>query len=864
MPLFGVAPALRRSLVDPRDANAMRVRGQIRAVWPRISEKNFLRVSSYIIVLPFSFAVAPVDRKKHVVRSRSPSFFSVPLTSALLPFLSLSPSQHRYVLSQHVVGLHPTPQSGSAPSTISLYPNTHVHPPSFTVDSPESSGRDIVQYSQLSTPPTLNSNWQVWGSGAQRQPSGSSNASVADVSSTQRDTWASSRPSSGSWELPQTTDLTESPQKKDYSQLDPQSPMNPGPRNRNSSGLSARIDGQSPGVKSASRYGSVPSPTAVGFSSNVQYGSQTNGNSNFESTSVDDLTMGLRSMSVGDEYNNQGSYRPSGNMPQPQNAPPIRGPQMMQPHQARASFGGYTPQGDYSAYYAGPSGVDYAYGYSSNSDATIYGSPAPANATPQNGNVYGMTTSAVHPVHADMRQAGMYYDFGGSARPPASQYFYQAQPMLHYAAAAPHSPMQSTAISQMPPASLTDKKRELQYAIQQQQQLSHQLYASTLNHGRKLEGGDSSGVTLRSPLLDEFRANKSRKWELKDIFGYIVEFSGDQHGSRFIQQKLETATSDEKQIVFDEIVPNAALQLIQDVFGNYVVQKLFEHGTQIQKSVLAGTMEGHILTLSLQMYGCRVVQKAVEYILPDQQAAFVKELDSHVLKCVKDANGNHVIQKLIERVAPERLGFVQAFRGNVYELSTHPYGCRVLQRCFEHLKEEQTRPLLDELHKYTINLMQDQFGNYVVQFVLENGPAQDRNLIIAKLRGQMLQMAKHKFASNVCEKALVTADSENRRLLIEEIMTPKADGVSPIVTMMKDQYANYVLQRALTVVESEQKDVLISKIRPQLVTMRRYSSAYSKHLISIERLLEKASSQSVTDTTKPEGFRSEGEPPHTS
>ena len=51
---------------------------------------------------------------------------------------------------------------------------------------------------------------------------------------------------------------------------------------------------------------------------------------------------------------------------------------------------------------------------------------------------------------------------------------------------------------------------------------------------------------------------------------------------------------------------------------------------------------------------------------------------------------------------------------------------------------------------------------------------------------------------------------------------------NPNLTDLKD----YVLQRALTVVESEQKDVLISKIRPQLVTMRRYSSAYSKHLIS--------------------------------
>jgi hypothetical protein len=40
-----------------------------------------------------------------------------------------------------------------------------------------------------------------------------------------------------------------------------------------------------------------------------------------------------------------------------------------------------------------------------------------------------------------------------------------------------------------------------------------------------------------------------------------------------------------------------------------VIQKMFEHGTQVQKSVLANTMEGHILTLSTQLYGCRVVQK---------------------------------------------------------------------------------------------------------------------------------------------------------------------------------------------------------------------------------------------------------------
>ena len=81
----------------------------------------------------------------------------------------------------------------------------------------------------------------------------------------------------------------------------------------------------------------------------------------------------------------------------------------------------------------------------------------------------------------------------------------------------------------------------------------------------------------RSAVLEEFRNSKTRKYELRDILGHVVEFSGDQHGSRFIQQKLETSSSEDKQLVFDEMLPNA-LQLMTDVFGNYVVQKFFEHG----------------------------------------------------------------------------------------------------------------------------------------------------------------------------------------------------------------------------------------------------------------------------------------------
>ncbi|KAF7298594.1 PUM-HD domain-containing protein [Mycena indigotica] len=84
-------------------------------------------------------------------------------------------------------------------------------------------------------------------------------------------------------------------------------------------------------------------------------------------------------------------------------------------------------------------------------------------------------------------------------------------------------------------------------------------------------------------------------------------------------------------------------------------------------------------------------------------------------------------------------------------------------------------------------------------------------------------MACHKFASNVCEKAMIFGDSDGRKAIIEELMGPalRPDGLTPIGLLMKDQYGNYVLQRALAVAEGEQKEALTNAIRPQLATMRK-------------------------------------------
>ncbi|KAF4519151.1 hypothetical protein B566_EDAN008213 [Ephemera danica] len=372
--------------------------------------------------------------------------------------------------------------------------------------------------------------------------------------------------------------------------------------------------------------------------------------------------------------------------------------------------------------------------------------------------------------------------------------------------------------------------------------MSAQSLFAKLNQAAAVAAGASSssnGLDTKPPgrsrLLEDFRNNRFPNLQLRDLANHIVEFSQDQHGSRFIQQKLERASPTEKQLVFTEILAHS-YALMTDVFGNYVIQKFFEFGTPEQKATLAQKVRGHVLPLALQMYGCRVIQKALETISADQQHEIVRELDGHVLKCVKDQNGNHVVQKCIECVDPHSLQFIiNAFQGQVFALSTHPYGCRVIQRILEHCTQEQTQPILDELHSHTEQLIQDQYGNYVIQHVLEHGRPDDKSQIISSVRGKVLVLSQHKFASNVVEKCVTHASRPERSMLIDEVCTFGESGSgssssSALQTMMKDQYANYVVQKMIDVAESGQRKILMHKIRPHLSSLRKYT--YGKHIIA--------------------------------
>lgn len=149
---------------------------------------------------------------------------------------------------------------------------------------------------------------------------------------------------------------------------------------------------------------------------------------------------------------------------------------------------------------------------------------------------------------------------------------------------------------------------------------------------------------------------------------------------------------------------------------------------------------------------------------------------------------------------------------------------------------------MKEILENVRELCKNQSGNYVIQHVLLHGLPQHRTAVIQSLRGSILALSRHKFASNVVEKCISSASRQDRELLIDEMVGRDEDAEPPLLAMVKDQFGNYVVQRLIDVADDAQRVRLFDKIRPYSAILR--TVPYGKHIVTkMERLSGKPVNQ---------------------
>lgn len=350
------------------------------------------------------------------------------------------------------------------------------------------------------------------------------------------------------------------------------------------------------------------------------------------------------------------------------------------------------------------------------------------------------------------------------------------------------------------------------------QQNGHAPHAS--NGSSRFGEGNTNGapkltMQQRRQNQEEAQARFSAV-KMEELTGEIFGLCKDQHGCRFLQRKLDEGEESNIQIIFDD-VKSHIIDLMTDPFGNYLCQKLLECTKDEQRTVLIQNAMPAMTKIALNQHGTRALQKMIEFITTKEQTEMIIEaLRFDVVQLIQDLNGNHVIQKCLNHLSPEDAQFIfEAVGTHCVIVGTHRHGCCVLQRCIDHASGLQKGTLVDQIISNAYTLVQDPFGNYVVQYILDLSEPCFTEPLCRSFANNIVFLSKQKFSSNVIEKCIRCAGPETKRTLIQEITVP-----AELEKLLRDSFANYVVQTAMDFADEETKALLVENIRPILPSIR--------------------------------------------
>ena len=173
---------------------------------------------------------------------------------------------------------------------------------------------------------------------------------------------------------------------------------------------------------------------------------------------------------------------------------------------------------------------------------------------------------------------------------------------------------------------------------------------------------------------------------------------------------------------------------------------------------------------------------------------------------------------------------------NCVAVGTHRHGCCVLQRCIDHATGQQKANLISAIIAHAFELVQNPFGNYVLQYIIDLQEKDFTDPLCLSFQGQVCLLSKQKFSSNVIEKCIRGADSSTSQVLIREMLD-----LVELEKLLRDNFANYVVQTAIDYAEGEQKKQLVESIEPLLPLIRQ--APYHRR---IQNKIHAAKSQSRT------------------
>ena len=295
------------------------------------------------------------------------------------------------------------------------------------------------------------------------------------------------------------------------------------------------------------------------------------------------------------------------------------------------------------------------------------------------------------------------------------------------------------------------------------------------------------------------KENKYSNMSILEITNKLDIIAKKQPGCRFLENLIKTNENSYEminKIFFPKLYWAKLFELCNDLFGNYFIQTIIPELDSYNLISFTNLINNNLLKLCLNPHGTRVVQVLIDNIKDNKfnlLLLFTSYLSKIMDKLINDLNGSFVLMHYAKVIKSNEMIF-NFLNKNIIEISTKPYSCSALQKFIDIGTNIQRNKLLNNIIINTRNLIGNQCGLYVLQFVMDKKNYQINDIILEKIINNIIRFSKQKYSSNVIEKCLETCSPEAVNKMIDILNKEEV-----IRDLIKDMFGNYVIQKLLIV-----------------------------------------------------------------
>ncbi|KAJ5032861.1 uncharacterized protein L3040_009452 [Drepanopeziza brunnea f. sp. 'multigermtubi'] len=245
------------------------------------------------------------------------------------------------------------------------------------------------------------------------------------------------------------------------------------------------------------------------------------------------------------------------------------------------------------------------------------------------------------------------------------------------------------------------------------------------------------------------------------IRGNTLNLSMDAFGCHVVQKAFDSVPEDYKAIMVHELLRRIPETVIHR-YACHVWQKLFElrwteSPPQIMKYV-NDALHGMWHEVALGETGSLVVQNIFENCLEEDKRPCIEEVLGSIDIVAHGQFGNWCIQHICEHGAPaDRSRAIDHVIRYASEYSMDQFASKVVEKCLKIGGPDFLSRYLDRVCEGRhdrpriplIDIASDQYGNYLIQYILTHSNPQHRELVASHIRKHMVSLRGSKFGSRV-------------------------------------------------------------------------------------------------------------------